>query len=79
MSAKIIDGKAIAADLRARVSAAVATLPGQPTLAVVIVGWLVVQTLAVVLLSLEEEQGSQEPEEQGHARPPGIVGKRAQQ
>lgn len=48
-------------------------------LAVVIVGWLVAQTLAVVLLSLEEEQGSQEPEEQGDARPLGIVGKRAQQ
>jgi hypothetical protein len=48
-------------------------------LAVVIVGWLVAQTLAVILLSLEEEQGSHEPEEQGHARPPGIVGNRAQQ
>lgn len=48
-------------------------------LVIVAVGWLVAQTLAVVLLSLEEEQGSQEPEEQGHARPPGIVGKRAQQ
>lgn len=38
MSARLIDGKAIAADLRARVGAAVRTLPGQPTLAVVIVG-----------------------------------------
>lgn len=38
MSATIIDGKAIAADLRARVAAVVANLPGQPTLAVVIVG-----------------------------------------
>lgn len=38
MSAKIIDGKAIAADLRAKVGEAVAKLPGQPTLAVVIVG-----------------------------------------
>ncbi len=38
MSARIIDGKAIAADLRARVGEAVMTLPGQPTLAVVIVG-----------------------------------------
>ena len=38
MSAKIIDGKAIAADLRAKVGDAVTTLPGQPTLAVVIVG-----------------------------------------
>ena len=48
-------------------------------MAIVVVGWLVAQTLAVILLSLEEEQGSQEPEEQGHARPPGIVGKRVQQ
>ena len=47
-------------------------------LAVVIVGWLVAQTLAVILLSLEEEQGSQGPEEQAHARPPGIGGKRTQ-
>ena len=39
----------------------------------------VLAATAVVLLSLEEEQGSQEPEEQGHARPPGIVGKHAQQ
>ena len=33
-----IDGKAIAADLRAQVGAAVGALPGQPTLAVVLVG-----------------------------------------
>jgi methylenetetrahydrofolate dehydrogenase (NADP+) / methenyltetrahydrofolate cyclohydrolase len=38
MSARIIDGKMIAADLRARVGAAVKALPGQPALAVVIVG-----------------------------------------
>lgn len=38
MSARIIDGKAIAADLRARVAEAVKVLPGQPSLAVVIVG-----------------------------------------
>ncbi|MEM1150715.1 MAG: bifunctional methylenetetrahydrofolate dehydrogenase/methenyltetrahydrofolate cyclohydrolase FolD [Pseudomonadota bacterium] len=38
MAAEIIDGKAIAADLRKRVGAAVAGLPGQPTLAVVLVG-----------------------------------------
>lgn len=38
MSARIIDGKTIAADLREKVGAAVAGLPGQPTLAVVIVG-----------------------------------------
>lgn len=47
-------------------------------LVVVIVGWLVAQTLAVILLSLEEEQGSQGPEEQAHARPPGIGGNRTQ-
>lgn len=38
MSAEIIDGKAIAADLRARVAKAVADLPGHPALAVVLVG-----------------------------------------
>ena len=38
MSARIIDGKAVAGDLRARVGAAVAHLPGKPTLAVLIVG-----------------------------------------
>ena len=38
MSAEIIDGKAIAAALREQVGAAVAALPGQPTLAVVLVG-----------------------------------------
>lgn len=38
MTARVIDGKAIAADLRARVAAAVATLPAPPTLAVVLVG-----------------------------------------
>jgi methylenetetrahydrofolate dehydrogenase (NADP+)/methenyltetrahydrofolate cyclohydrolase len=38
MSAKIIDGKAIAAALRARVKMAVSALPTAPTLAVVIVG-----------------------------------------
>lgn len=38
MSARIIDGKAIAATLRAQVGAVVPALPGQPTLAVVIVG-----------------------------------------
>jgi methylenetetrahydrofolate dehydrogenase (NADP+)/methenyltetrahydrofolate cyclohydrolase len=38
MSARLIDGKAIAADLRARVKAAVAIAPAPPTLAVVIVG-----------------------------------------
>jgi methylenetetrahydrofolate dehydrogenase (NADP+)/methenyltetrahydrofolate cyclohydrolase len=38
MSAQILDGKAIAADLRARVKSAVAALPLAPTLAVVIVG-----------------------------------------
>ena len=38
MSARIIDGKAIAASVRADVAAAVATLPSQPALAVVLVG-----------------------------------------
>jgi len=38
MAARIIDGKAIAAALREQVGAAVATLSGQPTLAVVLVG-----------------------------------------
>ena len=38
MSAEIIDGKAIAEALRAQIGEAVATLPGQPTLAVVLVG-----------------------------------------
>lgn len=38
MAAEIISGKEVAADVRADVKAAVATLSGQPTLAVVIVG-----------------------------------------
>jgi methylenetetrahydrofolate dehydrogenase (NADP+)/methenyltetrahydrofolate cyclohydrolase len=38
MAAMILDGKAIAAELRAAVAAAVAALPGRPTLAVVLVG-----------------------------------------
>jgi methylenetetrahydrofolate dehydrogenase (NADP+)/methenyltetrahydrofolate cyclohydrolase len=38
MSAQILDGKAIAADVRADVAKAVAGLPAQPALAVVIVG-----------------------------------------
>lgn len=38
MAAEIIDGKAIAADVRASVAAAVAGLPKAPTLAVVLVG-----------------------------------------
>src|SRR5690554_4722181 len=38
MSANIIDGKAVAASVRANVAAAVKTLPGQPALAVVLVG-----------------------------------------
>ncbi|MEM9739072.1 MAG: bifunctional methylenetetrahydrofolate dehydrogenase/methenyltetrahydrofolate cyclohydrolase FolD [Pseudomonadota bacterium] len=38
MAAEIIDGKAIAADVRASVGQAVATLPSAPTLAVVLVG-----------------------------------------
>lgn len=38
MTAQLISGKEVAADVRARVKAAVDTLPGQPTLAVVLVG-----------------------------------------
>lgn len=38
MSARIIDGKAIAAGIRANVAATVPLLPGQPALAVVLVG-----------------------------------------
>jgi len=38
MSGQIIDGKAYAAGLRARIATAVSALPGQPTLAVVLVG-----------------------------------------
>ena len=38
MTAARIDGKAIAADVRAAVGEAVSTLPGQPTLAVILVG-----------------------------------------
>ena len=38
MTAKVISGKEVAADVRARVKAAVEGLPGQPTLAVVLVG-----------------------------------------
>lgn len=38
MTAQIIDGKAIAQDVRNAVKQAVSTLPGQPTLAVILVG-----------------------------------------
>ena len=38
MSAQVIDGKAVAADVRANVARAVGQLPGQPALAVVLVG-----------------------------------------
>ncbi|MEM7004437.1 MAG: bifunctional methylenetetrahydrofolate dehydrogenase/methenyltetrahydrofolate cyclohydrolase FolD [Pseudomonadota bacterium] len=38
MTAALIDGKAVAADVRADVATAVSRLPGQPTLAVVLVG-----------------------------------------
>ena len=38
MTARRIDGKAIAAGVRADVAAAVGALPGQPALAVVLVG-----------------------------------------
>lgn len=38
MTAQVISGKAVAADVRAKVKTAVDALPGQPTLAVVLVG-----------------------------------------
>lgn len=38
MTAQVISGKIVAADVRAKVKSAVDTLPGQPTLAVVLVG-----------------------------------------
>lgn len=38
MTAQVISGKAVAADVRAKVKTAVEALPGQPTLAVVLVG-----------------------------------------
>ncbi|MEL8056406.1 MAG: bifunctional methylenetetrahydrofolate dehydrogenase/methenyltetrahydrofolate cyclohydrolase, partial [Pseudomonadota bacterium] len=38
MTATVISGKEVAADVRAQVKAAVETLPAQPTLAVVLVG-----------------------------------------
>ena len=38
MTAQVISGKAVAEDVRAKVKTAVETLPGQPTLAVVLVG-----------------------------------------
>ena len=38
MSAQVIDGKSVAADVRADVAKAVSQLPGQPSLAVVLVG-----------------------------------------
>ena len=43
-------------------------------LAIVVFGWLVAQTLAVILLSIEERGGSQEPKEQQHERTSGIRG-----
>jgi hypothetical protein len=45
---------------------------------IVVVGWLVAQTLAVLLLSIEEGKGSQEPEEQDHGSASGVPRKRAQ-
>ena len=38
MAAEVIDGKQVAAELRAKLAGAVSALPGQPTLAVVLVG-----------------------------------------
>ncbi|MBT9444838.1 MAG: bifunctional methylenetetrahydrofolate dehydrogenase/methenyltetrahydrofolate cyclohydrolase FolD [Hyphomonadaceae bacterium] len=78
MSARIIDGKAIAADLRARVGEAVKTLPGQPALAVVIVGddpasqvyvrSKVKETAAAGMRSLHVELPAQTPEAEVVAR-----------
>jgi len=45
-------------------------------MAIVVFGWLVAQTLAVILLSIEEKGGSQEPKEQQHERTSGIRGTR---
>jgi hypothetical protein len=43
-------------------------------MAIVVFGWLVAQALAVILLSIEEKGGSQEPKEQQHERTSGIRG-----
>lgn len=52
---------------------------GSPAyMVIVVVGWLVAQTLAVVLLSIEEKGGSQGPEEQQDASTSGIRGKHPQ-
>jgi hypothetical protein len=51
---------------------------GSPAyMAVLVVGWLVTQALAVVLLSIEEKVGSQEPEEQKHGSNPEARRRRA--
>lgn len=47
-------------------------------LVVVVIGWLVAQTLAVVLLSIEEKKDSSESKEQQHASTAGIRDKRPQ-
>lgn len=46
-------------------------------MAVLVVGWLVTQALAVVLLSIEEKGGSQEPKEQQHGSNPQARRRRA--
>jgi methylenetetrahydrofolate dehydrogenase (NADP+)/methenyltetrahydrofolate cyclohydrolase len=78
MSAKIIDGKVIAADLRARIAQAVPSLPGQPALAVVIVGEdpasqvyvrsKVKETAAAGMRSLHVELPAETPEAEVVAR-----------
>jgi hypothetical protein len=39
-------------------------------MAVLVIGWLITQAVAVVLLSIEEKGGSQEPKEQQHGSNP---------
>lgn len=52
---------------------------GSPAyMVIVVIGWLVAQTLAVILLSIEEKEGSKGPEEQQHASTSGIRDKRPQ-
>lgn len=78
MTAKIIDGKAIAADLRARIAQAVPSMPGQPALAVVIVGEdpasqvyvrsKVKETAAAGMRSLHVELPAETPEAEVVAR-----------
>lgn len=47
-------------------------------LVIVIIGWLVAQTLAVILLSIEEGKGSQEPQEHQDGNAARLPRKRTQ-